>query len=75
MDEDQDYYEWCLTPKNASEENKTGVSFKGRDTEYINAHRKIVELFKKKGEKFLLNGIELSIVDKQRNKPINIEIM
>ena len=74
MDEDQDYYEWSLTPKNASEENKTGVSFKGKDAEYINAHRKIVELFKKKGEKFLLNGIELYIADKQRNKPINIEI-
>ena len=73
-DQDQDYYEWSLTPQNASEENKTGVSFKGRDIEYINAHGKIVELFKKKGEKFALNGIELSIADKQKNKPINIEI-
>ena len=74
MDDDHDYYEWSWTPKNASEENKTGVSFKGKDTEYINAHGKIVELFKKKGEKFVINGTELSIADKQKNKPINIEI-
>ena len=74
MDEDQEYYEWSLTPKNASEENKTGVSIKGRDTEYINAHGKIVNLFKKKGDKFILNGNELYIADKQKNKPINIEI-
>ena len=68
MDDDQEYYEWILTPKNASEENK------GNDTEYINAHGKIVALFKKRGEKFIINGIEMSIADKQKNKPINFEI-
>ena len=74
MDEEHDYYEWCLTPNNASDENKSGVTFKGKDTEYINPHDKIVDLFKKRGERFYLNGIELSIADKQKNKPINIEI-
>ena len=73
-DEEHDYYEWCLTPNNASDENKSGVTFKGKDTEYINAHSKILDLFKKRGERFYLNGIELSIADKQKNKPINIEI-
>ena len=74
MEEDQDYYEWILTPKNASEENKSGVTFKGRDTEYFNAHGKIIALFKKRGEKFIINGIELFIADKQKNKPINFDI-
>ena len=74
MDDDQDYYECCFTPNRSTEENKSGVTLKGKDKEYIAAHGKIVELFKKKGEKFFLNGIELSILDKQKNKPINIEL-
>ena len=74
MDDDQDYYECCFTPNNSTEENKSGVTFKGKDKEYIAAHGKIVDLFKKKGEKFFLNGIELTILDKQKNKPINIEL-
>ena len=34
MEEDQDNFEWSLTPQNASEENKSGVTIKGKNTEY-----------------------------------------
>jgi hypothetical protein len=31
--EQSDNYEWSMIPKNASEENKTGMTFKGNDEE------------------------------------------
>ena len=74
MEEEQLEYEWCLTPKNYSEENKSGVTFTGRDTEYINANRKLAQMFKTKGEKFQINGIEISIADAPKNKPITVEV-
>ena len=74
MDEDQDNYEWSLTPQNASDDNKSGVTIKGKDTEYINANKKVASMFKKRGDKFKINGIELSISDAPKNKPVTIEL-
>ena len=74
MNEEQVNYEWILTPNNAPDDKKTGISIKGSDTKYINANRKIADIFKKKGEQFSLNGIELTVSDTQKNKPVSIQI-
>ena len=63
MDEEQVNFEWSLTPHNASMESKTGITFTGKDTEYINAHGKLLEMFKTKGESFLINSVEIRISD------------
>ena len=49
----EDNYEWLMTPKNASKDSKTGVTFKGSDAEYLNAHKVLVEMIKKKGERYV----------------------
>ena len=74
MDEEQINFEWSLTPHNASSESKTGITFKGKDTEYIHAHAKLAEMFTTKGESFLINGIEIRISDVPKNKPLIIEV-
>ena len=48
--ESSDYYECSMTPKNAAEECKTGITFKGNDEEYVNAQKKVLQMIKKKGE-------------------------
>ena len=74
MDEEQIHFEWNLTPHNAPPESKTGITFKGKDPEYIDAHRKLSGMFLTKGEQFLINGIEMRISDTPKNKPISIEL-
>ena len=69
-----DYYEWVLTPINATDENKSGVTFKGNDQEYFNAHHLVGELTKKKGDRFVINGVEISVADAPENKPVTIGI-
>ena len=67
-------YELEIVPTKASIENKTGITIKGNDHEYIEANRMLKDLFQKKGEKFLINGISISINDVPKNKPINVEV-
>ena len=74
MDEEQVNFEWSLTPHNASMESKTGITFTGKDTEYINAHGKLLEMFKTKGESFLINSVEIRISDTPKNKPLSVEV-
>ena len=74
MEEDQLHYDWTITPKNASDENKSGITFKGKETKYINANRKVAEMFKIKGDKFLINNFELSVCDAPKNKPITLDV-
>ena len=74
MNEEQIKYEWILTPHNASDDNKSGVTMKGNDTEYINANKKVASLFKTRGDKFKINGIEVFIADAPKNKPVTIEL-
>ena len=69
-----DYYEWLEVPKNASDDNKTGVTFKGSDDEYFKAHTIIVEMTHKKGDRFVVNGTEMSIADAPKNKSICIAV-
>ena len=69
MNEEQIKYEWILTPHNASDDNKSGVTMKGNDTEYINANKKVASLFKTRGDKFKINGIEVFIADVPKISP------
>ena len=69
-----DYYDVVLTPITATEENKNGVTFRGSDNEYFEAHRVIGELTKNKGDKLLIKGVEISIADAPLNKPATITI-
>ena len=74
MEEESIHYDVVVTPKNASEENKSGITIKGKDSGYINANKRISEMFRNKGDKFVINDIELRISDTPKNKPITIEV-
>ena len=67
-------YELEVTPVNSSLENKTGITFKGSNEDYFDAHGKILELMNEKGERYLINGIEIAIADNPQNKPIIVEV-
>ena len=69
-----DDYDVTLIPKNDSEDSKTGVVIKGHDAKYLKAHKVIMDLMKKKGDEFLVNGIDVRIADVPANKPVNIEV-
>ena len=69
-----DFYDVEMIPFKASANNKTGITFKGSSVEYLNAHKNILELVKRKGERYVINGIEIGIVDNPENKPICVDI-
>ena len=46
QEEFSEHYEFILTPKNASNEAKTGVTFRGSSPEYKEAHQTIIGLLK-----------------------------
>ena len=71
MDEIQcDGYDLELVPQTAKDDKKTGVTIKGSDSGYLEAHKLLKEMTKKKGDRFLINGIEIKISDTPKNKPI-----
>ena len=69
-----DYYDWVMIPNISPAESKTGVTFKGSDNEFFKAHNVLVELTKKKGDRFVINGIDISISDNPPNKPASIAV-
>ena len=73
-DLDCEGYTLEMTPINASLENKTGITFKGDDGQYLDAHKMLKTMTQKKGEKWSINGIEISILDVPKNKTIKVEI-
>ena len=74
MADASEYYDFVLTPMNAPEENKSGITFKGRDDEYKKAHQVIMDLTGNKGDRFVINGVEISIADAAYNKPMSIAV-
>ena len=77
MDDDDlncEGYDLKLVPETANDDMKTGVTFKGNDPGYFEGHRVLKEITKKKGERFLINGVEIGISDTPKNKPINVEV-
>ena len=69
-----EFYDCSFTPSNAAEEGKTGVTIKGTNEEYIQAYTMIMEMFKKKGDKYIINGFEVVILDNHSVRPFIIEI-
>ena len=75
MDEfDCEGYEIELMPKMASNEDKTTITFKGNDSEYIEAQKLLKSTLKNKGERFLINEIEISISDTPKNRPMVVGV-
>ena len=71
---DSDFYTVNLTPKNATSEWKSGVTITGSTEEYLSAHKKLMDMMSKKGERFVINGVEIAILDNPTNKPVAIEV-
>ena len=69
-----DGYDLELVPSKATDDKKTGVTIKGSQSGYLEAHKLLKEMFKKKGDRFLINGTEIGISDTPKNKPIIIEV-
>ena len=67
-------YEIEMIPKSASEDDKTAITFKGNDSEYIAAQKVLKATLNRKGERFLINEIEISITDTPKNRPMIIGI-
>ena len=75
MDEDECRgYEIELVPKLASDEDKTAITFKGNDSEYVAAQKLLKGVLNEKGERFLINEIEISITDTPKNRPMIIGV-
>ena len=70
----ESFYDMERTPINAAEDNKTGITFRGNDEKYLDAHKNIMNMVKKKGERFVVNGFDIAIMDVPNNKPVKIEI-
>ena len=67
-------YELELVPKTAPSEEQTGITFKGKDKEYLEAQKMLKDFMKNKGEIFLINGIEIIISDSPKNRPMIIGV-
>ena len=73
-DECEDYYDCVLTPNNAPPDSKTGVTFRGKDGEYLKAHKILMEITQKRGDRYIINETEFNVVDAPKNKPATVEI-
>ena len=67
-------YDLKMVPETANDDMKTGVTFKGSEAGYLEGHKILKEITKRKGDRFLFNGIEITVCDVPKNKPINIEV-
>ena len=77
MDEEDinsDGYDLEIVPVKALKENKTGITLKGKDGAYLEAHRILKDMTQTKGNRYIINGIEIGVLDTPKNKPINIDI-
>ena len=63
-----------IVPNKASEENKTAITIKGNEGEYLDAHRILKNFFRIRGQKYNINGIDIRVVDLPKNKLIKIEV-
>ena len=66
-------YDLEVVPNKASEENKTGITIKGTEIEYLEAHKILKNFFRIRGQKYCINGVDLRIVDLPK-KLIKVEV-
>ena len=69
-----DGYEMEIVPVKAAPDKKSGITFKGNSDGYLEAHRIIKAMTGTKGDRFIKNGVEMTILDTPKNKPIKVEI-
>ena len=62
-----DGYEMEIVPVKAVLEKKSGITFKGNGEGYLEAHRIIRLMTGTKGDRFLKNGVEMTILDTPKN--------
>ena len=74
MDEASIGYELEMVPNKSAEDKKTGITIKGKDVEYLEAHRILKDFFLTRGQKYIINGTEIRIVDLPKNKLIKVEV-
>ena len=67
-------YELELVPKTANKDKKTGVTIKGSESQYLDAHKMLKDMIQKKGDRFLINGVEVGVLDTPKNNPFIIEV-
>ena len=68
------FYNLASFPKNVPEDNITGITIKGTNSDYLKGHEILMEMFVKKGDKFDIDGTEVMVADTPTNKPISIEV-
>ena len=61
-------YELEFVPVKAGPDNKSGITFKGNDAGYLEAHKIIKSITGTAGEILVQNGIEMSVIDTPKNK-------
>ena len=71
---DEEYYDWNVVPDSYPDDKKTGITFKGETQEYIDASKKIFNMFNKKGMKYTVNNRDIRIIDNIKSKPIKVEV-
>ena len=74
MDEASIGYELEMVPNKSAEDKKTGITIKGKDVEYLEAHRILKDFFQTRGQKYIINGTDIRIVDLPKNKLIKVEV-
>ena len=73
-EEEGDGYDLELVPNKESEENKTGITIKGKEDDYMEAHRILKDFFRARGQKYHINGIDIRVVDLPKNKLIKVDV-
>ena len=63
-----------IVPNKAAEENKTGITIKGNESEYLEAHKILKKYFRIRGQKYIINGIDIRVVDLPKNKLVKVEV-
>ena len=71
---DGDGYELEFVQRTAPIEEQTGITFKGKDKEYLEAQKVLKDFMKNKGDIFLINGIEMIISDTPKNRPMIVGV-
>ena len=74
LDDSIESEQYEISPYPSNTADKVGVTIKGSSEAYINAHKIISDMMREKGERYLINGVEICILDAPKNKSINVEV-
>ena len=69
---DNEKYE--ISPYPINTPDKVGITIKGSSEPYVIAHKIVTDTMSEKGNRYLINGVEICILDAPKNKSINVEV-